>query len=155
MWLMCMSESRDSQFLMIAPSFCFMFFKSFRIQMTPSLVKPVTFYMQFHGIYFLCVSSVFECELSNSLQHNYSCLFFTKSVTGRSFSVVLDVTVDGIANSKYLWFYSILGLFRVSFEYLDINFQRYCLQHLTVSILAIFAMSSVFVILRVCYVIDM
>jgi len=48
--------------------------------------------------------------------------------------VVSGVAVDGIANSKYLWFYSILGLFRVSFEYLGIDFQSYCLQHLTVSI---------------------
>jgi len=50
------------------------------------------------------------------------------------FSLFTDVTVDGIANSKCLWFYSILGLFRVSFEYLSIDFQSYCLQHLTVSI---------------------
>ena len=48
--------------------------------------------------------------------------------------VVSGVTVDRIANSKYLWFYSIVGLFRVSFEYLGIDFQSYCLQHLTVSI---------------------
>ena len=60
-----------------------------------------------------------------------------------TYFVVLGVTVDGIANSKFLWFYSILGLFRVSFEYLDVDFQSYCLQHLTVStvVLSPFALS--------------
>lgn len=59
--------------------------------------------------------------------------FLSEILTEVTFVYVPDVTVDGIANSKYLWFYNILGLFRVSFEYLSIDFQSYCLQHLTVS----------------------
>ena len=55
-------------------------------------------------------------------------MFTLKNLARKGLIFDSGVRLAGTRNSSVMWFYSVVGLFKVVFEYLPLNVQRDCLQ---------------------------
>jgi hypothetical protein len=79
---------------------------------------------------FLGTDVLYQCKQPAANHHGRIHSRFAKMGLATKVTVK-GVNIGGISNSSCLWFYSIVGLFRVAFEYLDVEVQRHCLLHMT------------------------